>query len=113
MIDPFSPFNSVPPTSVQPEVAGRNHEPFDTGFKDRFTAGAKQSVSAVKMHGLATVLMGAGPLVMNLIPVLRMPWKDAFLMTPLHMGWMAFITGAFGFADGFQGSHRHTTGSEM
>ena len=105
MVDAFSDFKSGP--SFQPALTTNTHQAMHPEFKDRFTAGAKASVSAVKMHGVATVLMGTGPLVMNLVPSLKMPWKDAFLMTPLHMAWMVLVTAILGFAGGFQGeSHK-------
>jgi len=71
-------------------------------FPLKLKKGTVQAIQDAKMHGVATILMGFGSLVMNLIPGLRMPWKSALLMAPFHMAWMLLINLSLGFIKGFQ-----------
>ena len=68
--------------------------------------GDQQALREIKMHRLASILMGYGSLALNAIPGLKMLWEMAFLMTPLHIAWMVCVTMGIGFVHGFKGTSR-------
>lgn len=106
------PFPGFPPISpIGEPVALANMEP------DRFEShkqsdtkpagGIQRGLAEVKMHTAATLLMGAGTLLMNFIPGLKMSWSMAGRMAIANMLMMVMIAFGLGVYRGHNNDMPH------
>ena len=97
---PSFPVQTYPALSAQ----ARTTSPPDS-WRFRFNRGIAQGGQSLKHHWLNILLMGASTLLFPLFPKpLKMSFKHALAMAPVHMALMGAINFSLGFIKSFRSS---------